>query len=276
MHNLENEQLTLFPPLALDAKVTSRGLSSQDAVLGDALENMATLEDNSFGLIVLDPDYQDWDALCRGGLIRQAVRLLKPNGNIVCFTKQPFDFKLRQDVDFMFRREIVWTFTNGGAWVSKNLPLVSFQKLYWCSPYKSPYFNPRTGEDYNSATKSFKRSSKVFGNYRVEGRQFEPSTEGIWLRDHIHENKPNCGDIPAKPMRLMQLLVKCLCPVGEGVLDPFAGSGVLAKICKEQNIPYLGIEINQDRYIKIQKMLSQTYNYTLREFPSITQLTLFS
>lgn len=224
---------------------------------GDALVEMSLFDDKSFDLIVLDPDYQDWERMCREGLICQAVRLLKPNGNIICFTKQPFDFELRCEVNYMMRREIVWTFTNGGAWVSNNLPLVSFQKIYWCSPFDKPFFNPRTGENYSENTKAFKRANKVFGGYNEEGRDFIPSEDGTWLRDHIHENKPTCGAIPAKPTRLMQLLVKCFCPQDGSVFDPFMGSGVLFDICRAWQIQYTGIELDNDRYNDIQQRAKQ-------------------
>ena len=98
---------------------------------GDAIDLIECVDDKSIDLTILDPDYQDWDQLCEQGLILEAIRVTKPTGNIICFTKQPFDYNLRIEVNDIFRREIIWSFSNGGAWVSKKLPLVSFQKLYW-------------------------------------------------------------------------------------------------------------------------------------------------
>jgi predicted methyltransferase len=80
---------------------------------GDAMDLICDLDDHSIDLTILDPDYQDWDKLCEGGLICQAVRVTKLTGNIVCFTKQPFDYKLRNEVNHVFRREIIWSFSNG-------------------------------------------------------------------------------------------------------------------------------------------------------------------
>ena len=96
----------------------------------DCLSNLCLIEDATIDLVILDPDYNDWDMLSKKGLINEAVRVLKPTGNIICFTKQPFDYNLRNEINFMFRREIIWSFCNGGAWVSNKMPLVSFQKLY--------------------------------------------------------------------------------------------------------------------------------------------------
>jgi DNA modification methylase len=140
---------------------------------GDALDLFDNIEDASIDLTILDPDYQDWDKLCEDGLIMQAIRVTKPTGNIICFTKQPFDYNLRNEVNHIFRREIVWSFSNGGAWVSKRMPLVSFQKIFWLTLTKDFYIDVRTGLDYNEGTKSMKRSSKVFGDYKAEAKSLK-------------------------------------------------------------------------------------------------------
>jgi site-specific DNA-methyltransferase (adenine-specific) len=214
---------------------------------GDAMELITELDDHSIDLTILDPDYQDWDKLCEEGLICQAVRVTKLTGNIICFTKQPFDYELRNEVNHIFRREIIWSFSNGGAWVSKRMPLVSFQKIFWLTLSKEFYINVRTGLDYNEGTKSMKRSSKVWEGYKEEGKQFEKSEEGTWIRDHYHYNKPHCGKIPAKPKELMQIFIKCFCPENGIVLDPFFGSGITGEVCKAMNRNFIGFEKDKER-----------------------------
>lgn len=114
---------------------------------GNAMDLICDLDDHSVDLTILDPDYQDWDKLCEEGLICQAVRVTRLTGNIICFTKQPFDYELRNEVNHIFRREIIWSFSNGGAWVSKRMPLVSFQKIFWLTLSKEFYIDVRTGLD---------------------------------------------------------------------------------------------------------------------------------
>lgn len=211
----------------------------------DCMDALCDLEDESIDLVILDPNYNDWDKLCGQGLICQAVRVLKPSGNIICHTKQPFDYNLRQEINHIFRREIVWTFCNGGAWVSNRMPLVSFQKIYWCTVSNDFYFNPRTGIGYSEKTKDFKRSNKVFEGYNEEGREFKKSEDGVWLRDHLHYNKPLCGKIPAKPLELTQIMLRCFCPVGGVVLDPFVGSGTTLVACAKEGRQYIGFELNE-------------------------------
>ena len=215
----------------------------------DAFDFLFELDDQSVDLIILDPNYQDWDKFCERGLIVQAVRVLKKSGNILCFTKQPFDFELRNEVKHIFRREIIWTFTNGGAWVSNRMPLVSHQKIYHLViDKKESFFCERTGLDYSEKTKNFKRSKKVFEGYEENGKQFNKNGDGIWLRDHLHFNKPHTGKIPSKPQQLYDILIKCYCPEGGLVVEPFAGSGNFAKSCINQNKNFLGCELNEDVY----------------------------
>ena len=212
---------------------------------GDAMELITELDDHSIDLTILDPNYQDWDNLCEEGLICQAVRVTKLTGNIICFTKQPFDYNLRNEVNHIFRREIIWSFSNGGAWVSKRMPLVSFQKIFWLTLTKDFYIDVRTGLDYKEGTKSMKRNKKVFGDYEAEGREFEKSNEGTWIRDHYHYNKPHCGKMPAKPEDLINIFIKCFCPENGLVLDPFFGSGIVGNVAKKLNRNFIGFEIDE-------------------------------
>jgi DNA modification methylase len=214
---------------------------------GDALYLMPDIDDHSVDLTILDPDYQHWDVLCERGLICEAVRVTKHTGNILCFTKQPFDHNLRCEVDHIFRREIVWTFSNGGAWVSKKMPLVSFQKIFWLTISKHFYIDVRTGAGYKESTKNMKRSKKVFEGYSADGRAFEKSDDGTWIRDHYHFNKPHAGALPAKPEELIRILIKCFCPENGLVLDPFFGSGVVGSVSKKINRNYIGFEIDEKR-----------------------------
>lgn len=218
---------------------------------GDALQLIGDMQSNTFDLIILDPDYQDWGNIIQTGFIDKCFDILKPDGNIIFFTKQPFDYDLRIYINEQFRREIVWTFTNGGAWVSNKMPLVSFQKLYWCVKSDNFYFNQRTGMDYGDDTKDFKRDTKVWGDYKVEGKQFEKSADGIWLRDHLHFNKPSTGEIPSKPPELIRILIRCFCKPDGKIFNPFAGSGIVEAVASQENRDIVSIEIDEERYSHI-------------------------
>lgn len=229
--------------------------------IGDALSQLSYIQDKSVDLTILDPNYEDWDRLIEDGLLKEVMRVTKDTGNVLCFTKQPFDLKLRNVVDPYFRHEFIWSFTNGGAWVSNRKPLISFQKIYWLTLSKGFDFNPRTGLPYNSKTKTMKRKTKNFEGYEAEGRTFVKSDEGIFIRDHLHYEKP-CTPrgqkyVPAKPLQLIEILVRCFCPRKGIVLDPFFGSGTTGVACLKNNRQYVGIERNAELVSYIQGRLKQ-------------------
>jgi DNA modification methylase len=217
------------------------------SLCADSTTAIKSLPSEQFDLTILDPDYQDWETLIKQGFIEEALRVTKSTGNIICFTKQPFDHQLRNYIDPWFRREIVWSFSNGGAWVSKKMPLVSHQKIYWLVKSKDFYVDVRTGLDYQPTTKSVKRSTKQFGGWIAEGKQFDKSDEGTWIRDHYHFNKPHTGAIPSKPNQLIRIIIKCFSPDNGSIFDPFSGSGIVGKIGDELGRDVLSIEINPER-----------------------------
>ena len=221
----------------------------------DCMDVLSKIDDSCIDLTILDPNYEDWDGLCKRGLISQAVRVTKPTGNILMFTKQPFDFNLRNEVNDIFRREIIWTFCNGGAWVSNKMPLVSFQKIFWCTVSNDFFFNERTGLGYSWNTKNFKRANKVFGGYNEDGKDFSMSDDGIWLRDHLHYEKPNFGSIPSKPIELLTILIRCFCEDGGTILNPFMGSGNVEIACIREKRHFIGIELDKAIFEKSEKRI---------------------
>lgn len=246
----------------------------------DAFEYIKEIPYQSADLIILDPNYQDWDSFLERGLIEKSMEILKDSGNILCFTKQPFDYNLRVYINKWFRREIVWTFENGGAWCSPKMPLISTQKIYWITKGKGFFFNPRTGEDYSKSTKDFKRSTKVFEGFCEEGRDFVKSEEGVWIRDHLHYNKPNSGDIPAKPDKLIKILLKCFCPENGMVIDFFSGSGIIPKLCKQMSLNCKASELDSERCTNIMENLNLAADYMNHPTESkqtdiLGQLTIF-
>lgn len=220
-----------------------------EVVCCDAMQYMKTMPDESVDLVILDPDYNEWQKFLSKGIIQESMRIMKPTGNLLCFTKQPFDNDLRNAIDPWFRREIVWSFTNGGAWVSNKMPLVSHQKIYWCVKSKDFFFNPRTGVAYSESTRNFKRANKVFGDWEEDGKEFTMSKDGVWLRDHLHYNKPNSGKIPAKPKELVEILIRCFSPQGGVVYDAFLGSGIITSVADTMNREVYACEIDEDRCI---------------------------
>jgi DNA modification methylase len=86
----------------------------------------------------------------------------------------------------------------------------------------------------------------VFGDWNEEGRDFAPSNEGTWIRDHYHFNKPHTGKIPSKPAELARIFVNCFCPAEGILLDPFAGSGTFCRAASFAGRNYIAFENNKE------------------------------
>lgn len=66
-------------------------------------------------------------------------------------------------------------------------------------------------------------------------------------KDRIHPTQ--------KPKTLIERLIFASSSDGNLVLDPFMGSGIVAVVCKEQNRSYVGFEIDQQYFEKVQTKL---------------------
>jgi len=217
----------------------------------DCLQQLSRMRGDLAGkvdLVILDPPYEDWDMWESNSTFWEYIfEACSPQANIICFSKQPFSAGLwRSFPDIRWR--LVWAFSNGGAWISKNLPLVSFQDITVYTPGVGGIFNARTGGEYAETTKPMKRSTKKWKGYCEEGRNFVPSEEGTWLRDVIFVNKPTGCPIGVKPVALLELLLKVYSNEQSLILDPFAGRGTTLMAALHLDRRAIGFEIDSKVY----------------------------
>ncbi len=68
------------------------------------------------------------------------------------------------------------------------------------------------------------------------------------------------------PEALPERIIKCACPEGGTVFDPFMGSGTVAAVALKNNRKWIGIELNPE-YVKIiKKRLDSLQNNTMESF----------
>jgi site-specific DNA-methyltransferase (adenine-specific) len=227
----------------------------------DCFDLLQGLEDNSADLIVLDPNYQDWEMLIDKRIIELSLSKIKPTGNILMFTKKPYDHKLRCYIDVWFRNEFIWNYIKTGNWVSNGMPTYSYHKIFWCCKDKS-YFNPRTGIKYSANTQQGNKGYMTFQGYRKKSKFFENHPDGIWLNDllQIERSRENNGKTPTKPLKLCQILTKCFCPKNGLLIDPFMGAGNFIVSAKKEKVNFIGgdIEPNLVNFVK-DKLLPLEY-----------------
>ena len=205
-----------------------------ELILGDSLERMKEIPDETVDIVVTDPPYvlnikssspskknrlNPWADMCNpslwyAGWISECRRVLKKDGGL-------------------------WTFLN---WRS----LVTFQKaacdIDW--PIESLLVWDREWIGIGSL-KGLRKSYEMValflkGDYRIPNR----SLPDIW-RCKWGSHKPN-GHPAEKPEDLIERII-CESP-GETVLDPFMGSGTTGVACKRNNKNFIGIEIDPHFY----------------------------
>jgi len=235
-------------------------------ILGDAIEALSTIPNESVDLIFADPPYNigknfnglkdkwesdeeylkwcyQWLDLC--------VKKLKPNGSFYVMTSTQampyFDIFLRNKLAILSR--IIWYYDSSGV-QAKNYYGSMYEPILFCVKDKDDYiFNAqdilveaKTGAkrklvDYRKAIPTVYNSEKVPGNVWEMPR--------VRYRMDEYENHPT-----QKPIALLERVILASSNKGDLVLDPFSGTFTTSFVAKRLGRKSIGIEINED-YVKI-------------------------
>jgi len=251
----------------------------QEIVHGDTINILPTLESDSAQIIIADPpynigkdfgnnsdkqpmdDYLNWCDIW----IRECIRILKPNGTMFIYGFSEILALILSRVPYSInRRWILWHYTN------KNIPSLHFWQrshesiiVLWKTdkvfhrdavrePYTDGFLNGAAGKERKATKGRFSNGEKT--------TTYIAHVDGALPRDVIKVPALAGGagmnervDHPTqKPLALCDKLIKsCMQPPTEGyVLVPFAGSGSECVSAKKNNLPFIGIELN-DEYVSL-------------------------
>lgn len=272
-------------------------------ILGDAIEALTSIPDNTVDLIFADPPYNIgknfnghkdkwnseeeylewcyvWLDLC--------IKKLKPNGSFYVMTATQFmpffDIYLRKRMDILSR--IVWYYDSSGVQAKKYFGSM-YEPILFCVKDKNNYtFNvndilveAKTGAkrkliDYRKPVPTVYSSEKVPGNVWEFPR--------VRYRMDEYENHPT-----QKPVALLERIIKASSNSGDLVMDPFSGTFTTCYTAKELGRKALGIEL-QEEYVKIglrrlnlatefkgEKLIRQPRSYESDKISNAYNLTLF-
>lgn len=225
---------------------------TQEIINMDCVEGMGRMKNNSVDLVIADPPYglgkeygNDSDLVNEKEFIKftrewtdQAWRILKPTGSIYAFMGVRYIANLYKilEEDFIFNSWIVWFFTQGVG--------------------KTRGFSPRH-EDilFFTKTEQFKfnldriRVKQVAIRHNTNLAGANPGD--VWSIPHVHINKSEYTEHPTqKPCEVIKRIVQASSLPGDYVVDPFSGSGTVAKVCKDEMRNCTAFEMNPE-YIKI-------------------------
>lgn len=251
--------------------------------LGDCIELLKQVEDNSVDLIIADPPYnigkkfgpkskvwndldkwyiwcQEWLDLC--------ILKLKPNGSIFVYGIHDYICYLHvylMQKRMIYRRQFIWYYENGFSGYTK-LPSAFYEPLLWFSKGEEYTFH-QIREPYKSQERLKNKITKK------DGTAWTPNPEGrmagdVWnfpvLAGKRFANEK--VDHPTqKPLSISNRIVKHFSNENDLVLVPFAGSGSECVAALLNNRDFIGFEINdkylpiiEDRLLEAKKELSST------------------
>jgi DNA modification methylase len=228
-------------------------------MLGDCIEIMKSIEDNSIDMILCDLPYgvtarNSWDEIIPFDELWKAYkRIIKSNGAIVLTATQPFASKLIISNYEMFRYDLIWVKNKKTGFLNaKKMPLRNHEHILVF--YNNlPTYNPQktTGhKPVNSYTKHTSDGTN-YGNTNVGisgGGQTDRYPTSILSIPVVNNDSKDKYHPTQKPIELMEYLIKTYTNENDIVLDNCIGSGTTAIAAINTKRQFTGIEKEKEYY----------------------------
>ena len=228
-----------------------------DLRLGDCLDILPTLPDNSIDMVMVDLPYGTtackWDSIISLDFLwEQYNRICKDDAAMVFTAAQPFTTTLASSNIDNFRYEWIWEKPQGtNPMNAKVMPLKSHENILVF--YRSkPTYNPQMwySTPYSGFSSDVSKIGEVYGSQKSKHRD---NPEGSRYPKTILKYKQEKGLHPTqKPVGLMEYLIKTYTNEGDTVLDNTMGSGTTGVACMNCNRNFTGIESDK-KYFDIAK-----------------------
>jgi len=235
-------------------------------ILGDCIENLKKIPDNSIDLIFADPPYNmqlqgdlwrpnqtkvdavndDWDKYesfkhyddFSIAWLKECRRILKDDGAIWVIGSYHNIFrvgKIIQDLDFWILNDVIWMKTN---------PMPNFKGTRFNNAHETLIWaSKKQGSKYKFHYKSMKAFND---DKQMRSDWYIPICLGN-ERIRINGEKAHSTQ---KPEELLYRIILSTSNVGDIILDPFMGSGTTGAIAKLLKRKYIGFE-KEEKYKKI-------------------------
>ena len=230
----------------LDAEMTDYNL-----MLGDCIEQMASIPAGSVDLVLTDPPYGTtacaWDAVIPfEPMWREVRRVLKPRGAAVFTASQPFTSALVMSNPREFRYPWVWNkVLPRGHLNAKKQPMRLHEDVLVFS--REPHaYNPQktSGHKRKVARTKYQKGGDGGQVYGREVRDTVYDSEERFPTSIYTLSTAERGKVhpTQKPVALMEYLIRTYTNEGEIVLDFTMGSGTTGVACVNTGRKFIGIE----------------------------------
>lgn len=253
--------------------------------ISDCCEFLKRIPDNSIQLICIDPPYNlelaGWDTYDNyiewaSEWLDEAYRVLSNSGSMVIFGGIQFrDVKsgdlidiiqyVRKNSKFKLINTIIWHYKNGMS--AHRYFANRHEEVIWLAKTNDYYFDldsvrvPYTEEQLQLALKD-KRLNP-------ENTQKGKNPTNVWEIGRLNGNsKERVGHPTQKPLEIIDRFVKSLSYPGAIVLDFFAGSGTVGRVCITEGRHCLMCDSDPasidyfKKHLELMKDLGQKTDYT--------------
>lgn len=252
--------------------------------IADCYDFLKQLPDNSIQLICIDPPYNlelaDWDIYddyieWASKWIDESYRVLSDTGSMVIFGGIQFrDVKsgdlidiiqyVRKNTKFKLINTIIWHYKNGMS--AQRFFANRHEEAIWLTKTNDYYFDldsvrvPYSEKDLEIALKD-KRLNP-------ENTKKGKNPTNVWEIGRLNGNsKERVGHPTQKPVQIIERFVKALSYPGSIVLDFFAGSGTVGRVCISEGRHCLMCDSDRkfreyfDKHLTLMRGLGQNANY---------------
>jgi site-specific DNA-methyltransferase (adenine-specific) len=232
---------------------------------GDCLEIMKDIPDGSIDMVLADLPYGTtackWDSVIPfDKLWSEYERVIKDNGAIVLFGREPFSSFLRISNVKIYRYDWIWEKSKATNFLfAKQMPLITHEDIMVFYKNK-PTYNPQKtkGKPYNKGTEKrteIEAVGKIGNGNLVENKSGLRNPRSIQY--FVTAEREGQLHPTQKPVELMGYLIKTYTNEGDLVLDNVMGSGTTAIACLNTNRNCIGIELDEEYFSIAQKRVAE-------------------
>ena len=218
----------------------------------DCIEGMKRIPDKSIDMILCDLPYGTtnckWDSIIPfEPLWEQYERVIKDNGAIVLFSRQPFTSQLINSNLKMYRYELIWQKEQATNFLYIKKQFGQATENIEVFYKHQPTYNPQMVKTNKPVKSNGGNSSRTYNNQTFIGSD-EVRYEKYPLNILTFKRDKTGLHPTQKPVALCEYLIKTYTNGGETVLDNCMGSGTTAVACINTNRNFIGFELDPTYY----------------------------
>lgn len=234
---------------------------------GDCFELMKDIPDKCVDLILSDPPYNtlsksnkeaQWDKeIDLQALWKQYERIIKDNGAILLFAFGLFDAKLIMSNSKMWKTTLIWDKVRKTGFLNaKRMPMRQHENIEVFYKKQSTY-NPQMVKcephqrNHSRGNGKHKETNRNYGKFgKADDIITDLKYPSSILTFHKGHSKESWLHPTAKPVPLLQYLIRTYSNEGDLVLDNFAGSGSTCIAAIRENRSFIGMELD-DHFFEV-------------------------